>query len=123
MAKLCSLLSISKLDLEGAEFHCSNFQLCSLKQNFIMPLDLPHTQTPSKQVLILIDICGVVEHSEVHLSEPQAFDVAIQASKGNEQNQRLPRCTSSPSEWTSHTRPFQLLFFLYQGSYLSQNCV
>lgn len=63
-----------------------------------MPLDLPHRQTPSKPALTLIDICGAVSHSKVHISELQAVDVAIQTSRGNEQNQRLPGCTSSPSE-------------------------
>lgn len=64
----------------------------------MVPLDLPHKQTLSKQVLTLIGICGAVNHSKVHISELQAVDVAIQASRGNEQNQRLPGCTSSPSE-------------------------
>lgn len=90
-----------------------------------MLLDLPHTQSPSKQVLILVGICDVFNHSEVHLSELQAFDVAILTCTGNEQNQRLPGCTTSPIRMGTapYTRQLLLLLSGYHGSYLAQNYV
>jgi len=68
---LCLPSDTSESHLEYVELWQAKFQLYTSKRGMTCVIQA------IKEVLITISICGTVNHGEIHLSQLEAFDVAV----------------------------------------------